>query len=127
MFVPDAAFGLADADSVLNELKDVDGGGLASVEVIPGKGGQPPRLFMSTRQTLNMLVRAARSTISDDDRDAEIAHVAERLTTTGPFKRPVFVDADPDRSRSRGTRNSRDRRCSFDSPRRARRAAVLAS
>jgi hypothetical protein len=26
------------------------GGGLASMEIIPGKGGQPPRLFMSTRQ-----------------------------------------------------------------------------
>lgn len=98
MFVPDAAFGLADADSVLNELKDIDSGGLASVEVIAGKGGQPPRLFMSTRQTLNMLVRAARSTIGDDERDAEVARAAERLTTTGPFKRPVFVTDDPNRS-----------------------------
>jgi len=97
MFVPDAAFGLADADEVLSELKDIDGGGLASVEVIPGKGGQPPRLLMSTRQTLNMLVRAARSTIGDDERDAEVVRVAERLTNTGPFKRPVFVEADSDR------------------------------
>ena len=80
MFVPSANFGLADADSVLNDLKDVDGGGLASVEVIPGKGGQPPRLFMSTRQTLNMLVRAARGSITDDERDAEVAKAAERLT-----------------------------------------------
>ena len=98
MFVPDAAFGLADADAVLGELKDVDGGGLASSEEIQGKGGQPPRLFMSTRQTLNMLVRAARSTVSDDERDAEVAHAAERLLTTGPFKAPVFVEADPDRA-----------------------------
>jgi len=82
---------------VLNELKDIDGGGLASVEVIPGKGGQPPRLFMSTRQTLNMLVRAARGTISEDERDAEVARAAERPTTTGPFKTPLFVEADLDR------------------------------
>lgn len=96
MFVPDAAFGLADADSVLAQLKDVDGGGLASAEPIPGKGGQPPRLFLSTRQTLNMLVRAARGTITDDERDAELAHTVERLTTTGPFKRSLFVPADLD-------------------------------
>ena len=95
MFVPDAAFGLADADSVLAQLKDVDGGGLASVEPIPGKGGQPPRLFLSTRQTLNMLVRAARDTITDDERDAELARTVERLITTGPFKKSIFVPADP--------------------------------
>lgn len=98
MFIPDTLFGLADADSVLNELKDIDGGGLASVEVIPRKGGQPPRLFMSTRQTLNMLVRAARSTVSDEERDAEVARIAERLMTSGPFKTPIFVTCDLNRS-----------------------------
>jgi hypothetical protein len=98
MFVPTANFGLADADSVVNALKDVDGGGLASVEVIAGKGGQLPRLFMSTRQTLNMLVRAARGTVADEERDAEIARIAERLTTSGPFKTPMFVSADPGRA-----------------------------
>ncbi len=91
MFAPSSNFGLADADSVLNALKDVDGGGLASAEVIPGKGGQPPRLFMSTRQTLNMLVRTARSTITDDERDDEVANTAERLMSSGPFKVPTFV------------------------------------
>ncbi|SDM02781.1 Protein of unknown function [Arthrobacter sp. ov407] len=98
MFVPSASFGLADADFVLNDLKDVDGGGLASVEVIPGKGGHQPRLFMSTRQTLNMLVRAARGTISDDERDTEIANAAERLTSSGPFKVTMFVVGDLSRS-----------------------------
>jgi hypothetical protein len=98
MFVPSAAFGLADADAVISELKDVDGGGLASAEQIQGKGGQQPRMFLSTRQTLNMLFRAARSTVSDDERGAEVAHVAERLLTTGPFKAPVFVEADLDRT-----------------------------
>ena len=73
MLVPSTSFGLADADAVLAQLKDVDGGGLASAEPIPGKGGQPPRLFLSTRQTLNMLVRAARSTVSDEERDAELS------------------------------------------------------
>lgn len=98
IFVPDASFGLADADSVLNELKDIDSGGLASIEVIPGKGGQPPRLFMSTRQTLNMLVRAARVTVGDEERDDEIARTAERLVRSGPFKMPMFVTGEPRRS-----------------------------
>ena len=77
MFVPSTSFGLADADAVLAQLKDVDSGGLASAEPIPGKGGQPPRLFLSTRQTLNMLVRAARSTIGDEERDAEVSRTAD--------------------------------------------------
>lgn len=97
MFVPDALFGLADADAVLNELKDIDAGGLASVEVIQGRGGQPPRLFMSTRQTLNMLVRTARGTISDDERDAEVARTTERLMSSGPFKASLFVAGTPGR------------------------------
>jgi hypothetical protein len=98
MFVPDNAFGLADADAVLAELKDVDGGGLASLEEIAGKGGQPPRLFMSTRQTLNMLFRGSRGTISDEERDEEVSKTAERLLSTGPFKAPVIVPPDPGRS-----------------------------
>lgn len=98
MFVPNNAFGLADADAVLGELKDVDGGGLASLEEIAGKGGQPPRLFMSTRQTLNMLFRASRGTISDEERDEEVSKTAERLLSTGSFKSPVIVSADPSRS-----------------------------
>lgn len=98
MFVPSASFGLADADSVLAQLKDIDGGGLASAEPIPGKGGQAPRLFLSTRQTLPMLMRAARGTITDDERDAELSRSAERLSSTGPFKKSLFVPGDPDRS-----------------------------
>jgi hypothetical protein len=94
MFVPDPVFPLAEADTVIGELLDVDGGGLASVEHIAGKGGQAPRLFMSTRQTLNMLVRAARTSVSDTDRDEELARTAERLSATGPFKSKLFIAAD---------------------------------
>ena len=49
---------------------------------------------MSTRQTLNMLVRAARTSVSDTDRDEELARTAERLSATGPFKSKLFVAAD---------------------------------
>jgi hypothetical protein len=45
-----------------------------------------------------MLFRAARGTISDDDRDAEVARTAERLLSTGPFKTKLFVGADPKHS-----------------------------
>jgi hypothetical protein len=94
MFVPDPMFPLAEADTVIGELLDVDGGGLASVEHLAGKGGQAPRLFMSTRQTLNMLVRSARTSIGDSDKDEELARTAARLAVTGPFKSKLFVAAD---------------------------------
>lgn len=97
MFVPSQSFGLADADSVLVQLKDIDGGGLASAEPIPGRGGQPPRLFLSTRQTLKMLLRAARGTIGDEERDAELWRAAQRLSPTGPFKKVIHVESDPAR------------------------------
>lgn len=101
-FVPETAYGSVDADGVIAELKDVDGRGLAAVEPIPGRGGLPPRLFLSTTQTLNMLVRAARQTIIDDDRDAVVAGAAQRLvkatTSPSPFKDTPFVEADLSRT-----------------------------
>ena len=94
MFVPDPNYSVGEADIVLADLLDVEGGGLSSVEHLAGKGGQAPRLFMSTRRTLNMLVKAARTSVIDDDRDSEVAQVAERLSSTGPFKTKIFVTAD---------------------------------
>ena len=93
LFVPDAGYSVGEADAVLAELMDVEGGGLSSVEHLAGKGGQAPRLFLSTRRTLNMLVKAARTSVSDDDRDDELARTAERLSATGPFKGKVFIRA----------------------------------
>lgn len=94
MFVPDVWFPLAEADTIIGELLDVDAGGLASVEPLAGKGGQAARLFMSTRQTLNMLFRAARTSVGDADKDAELARTAERLSASGPFKSRLFVTDD---------------------------------
>ena len=92
--VPDLAFGLADSDGVLRDVSDPDAG-LAALELIAGKGGQPQRLYLSTRQTLTMLVRAIRNTVTDQDRDSTLADFAERLTVTGAFKRKLFVAGDP--------------------------------
>jgi Protein of unknown function (DUF499) len=94
MFVPDANYPVGEADTVIAELLDVDGGGLSSVEQLAGKGGQASRLFMSTRRTLNMLVKAARTSVAPEDRDDELAKTAERLSATGPFKTKMFVHAD---------------------------------
>ncbi len=91
-FVPDVAFDVSQADSVLAELSDPDVG-LAALERIEGRGGQPARMFLSTRQTLNMLFRAARSSVSDGERDEEFVRVVDRLTTTGPFKTKLLVEA----------------------------------
>lgn len=95
--VPTLLFTVADADGVISDLKDPDTG-LAALEPIPGKGGMQPRLYLSTRQTLTMLARAARNTITEVDRDQVIAGMAESLATTGPFKKKVFVRADPEQT-----------------------------
>jgi uncharacterized protein DUF499 len=94
-FVPDAGFSVADADGVLAELSNPDIG-LAALERTPGTGGQPARLFLSTKQTLVMWFRSMRQSASDADRDAELRRAAESLTNTGPFKEKKFVPEDLD-------------------------------
>jgi len=91
-FVPDASFGFGDAEVVVTLLKDPDAG-LASLDVIPGRGGQPPRLFLSTRQTFGMFLRGAKNSVSEPERFEELARRAESLATSGPFTRVVFVEA----------------------------------
>jgi Protein of unknown function (DUF499) len=90
--VPDLTFGLADADGVLRDFADPDVG-LAALEVIAGRGGQPQRLYLSTRQTITMLVRAIRNTVTDEDRDATLSAFVEKLTVTGPFRRWLFIES----------------------------------
>jgi len=102
-FVPDASFGFADADAVLQELQD-SASGLAALERIEGRGGQPARLFLSTRQTLNMLFRAAREAVSESDRDAELANATSRLVNTGTFRDKKFVEADSEQEDPRPAR-----------------------
>jgi hypothetical protein len=102
-FVPNAGFGVPDADAVLHELQDSTTG-LAALERIEGRGGQPARLFLSTRQTLNMLFRAAREGVSEPDRDVELAKVTERLVNTGPFRDKKYVEAKGEQDDSRPAR-----------------------
>lgn len=88
--VPSLSYGLAHADSVIKELTETEAG-MGTIEILPGKGGQPPRFFLSTSQTLAILIRAARNTVTDTERDSAIARVADELATSGVFKRRLFV------------------------------------
>lgn len=102
-FVPDAAYDVSQADTVLAELQDPEVG-LAALERIEGRGGQAARLYLSTRQTLNMLYRAARASVSDKERDEEFVRAVDRLSTTGPFKSKLLVEAGADEDDSRPLR-----------------------
>lgn len=102
-FVPDRQFALTDADVVLHELQDSTDG-LAALERLEGRGGQPARLFLSTRQTLNMLFRAARETVAEPERDDELAKATERLINSGPFREKKFVEAKSEQEDPRSSR-----------------------
>jgi hypothetical protein len=91
-FVPDLAYTPGDAEVVLGELKSPENG-LAALEEIVGRGGQPTRWLLSTRQTLNMFVRAQRNHVSDTERDAELTSQAFALANSGPFREVLTVEA----------------------------------
>jgi hypothetical protein len=96
--VPDLAFTVTDADTVVDALTNPDTG-MSAIEVIPGQGhNKPARYFLSTRLTHRMLVNNIRRTITDAERDKVIAEFAQRLSSTGPFRETRFVPADPERS-----------------------------
>lgn len=96
--VPDPAYDYSEADAVVRALTDADDNGLATVEIFEGKGGQPRRYYLSTRQRLPMLVRAMRNTVTDQDRDRTIAVHAEDLLKAVRFEKTIFVRGDPERS-----------------------------
>jgi hypothetical protein len=95
--VPDPAYDYSEADVVVRALTDVDDGGLATLEIFEGRGGQPRRYYLSTRQRLPMLIRAMRNTVTDMERDRIVARCAEQLLEAAPFDRTIFVRMDPDR------------------------------
>lgn len=96
--VPDLAFTVTDADTIIEELISPDTG-MSAVEVVPGQGhNKPARYFLSTRLTHRMLVNNIRRTITDDERDDVIAEFTQRLASSGPFRDLRFVDADQKRT-----------------------------
>ncbi len=96
--VPDLAYTLTDADSVVDELVNPDKG-MSAIEVIPGRGNnQPARYYLSTRLTHRMLVNNIRRTVTDEERDQVLAEFAARLASSGPFRDVKFIKADLTRS-----------------------------
>ncbi|MDE0515901.1 MAG: DUF499 domain-containing protein [Acidimicrobiaceae bacterium] len=93
--IADLSYGHGDAEVVLEALKDSQRG-LASLELIPGKGGQPPRLYLSTKKTFGMFLRDAKNAISDREREDELCRRSEELITTGPFTVALFVERPED-------------------------------
>lgn len=96
--VPDLSYTVTDADEVVNALVHPERG-MSAIEVVPGQGNnKPSRYFLSTRLTYRMLVNSIRRTITEPERDKEIADTAARLTSTGPFRESRFVEADAKRT-----------------------------
>jgi len=90
-FTPDPAYAATDAETVFNTLRDTEVG-LGALDVMAGLGGQPPRYQLTTRQTLPMLFRVQRAAITEGDRDAQIADVADRAASSGPgFSKKRFI------------------------------------
>lgn len=98
--VPDFAFTVTDADTVIAELINTENG-MSAVEVLPGQGhNKPARYYLSTRLTHRMLVNDIRRTITDLERDQAVAEFAQRLAATGPFREKSYVASDPKRTAS---------------------------
>lgn len=89
--IPNLSYGYGDAEVVLEALKDPQQG-LASLEVIPGKGGQPQRLYLSTKKTFGMFLRDAKNAVSNQERESALRQRAEKLVVSGPFTTVIFVE-----------------------------------
>ncbi|MEU2774012.1 DUF499 domain-containing protein [Streptomyces sp. NPDC007162] len=96
--VPDLSYDYAEADAVVRDLTNADDAGLATVDILEGRGGQPRRYFLSTRQRLPMLIRAMRNSVTDEDRDQVICKYAKEMLTAGPFAKARFIHADASQS-----------------------------
>lgn len=94
-FVPDASCTLADIDAVVTTLESTEHG-IATLDIKPGKGGQPRRLLMSTTQTLQMFFRTQRNTVmaEPDAIDKVLRDQAQTEMAKGPFGKIRFVNAE---------------------------------
>jgi len=93
-FVPSTAYQPSDADVVFAELQDPSSG-FVTLDSLPGRGGQPGRHYFSTRQTINMLIKAQRAMVSEPDRDAVLADRAWELVKSGPFNATIRIETPP--------------------------------
>lgn len=91
-FVPEPSSDLAEIDAVLTTLESPDKG-IATLDVKPGKGGQPRRLLMSTTQTLQMFFRTQRQSVLPSDIGQVLRDEAQAEMSKGPFGKARFVSA----------------------------------
>lgn len=92
-FVADPSCDLAEIDAVLTTLESPDKG-IATLDVKPGKGGQPRRLLMSTTQTLQMFFRTQRQSVTSEDTAKVLRDEAQAEMSKGPFGKVRFVNAE---------------------------------
>lgn len=92
-FVPDPSCELAEIDAVLNTLESPDRG-IATLDVKPGKGGQPRRLLMSTTQTLQMFFKTQRQSVLAEDTGEVLRQFAQAEMSKGPFDTIRFVSTE---------------------------------
>ena len=92
--VSDVAYGVGDADGVLDRLTDINSeAAMAAVDKTSIKG-QQPRYHINPETGPKVVYRQHRQSVTPQDRDDLIAVTAQDISTTGPFKKKPFVDSD---------------------------------
>ncbi len=89
-FVPAGSYGPGDAEAVATQLLETEDG-VASVDLLPGRGSAARRWVFETRKTLAMLTRAEKKTVSEADRDEAVTDRAFAIAASGPFDKIVTV------------------------------------
>lgn len=93
--LPTITYSVGDADGVISRLTDINSdASMASAEAIEGKGGQPRRYYLNPETGAKVIYRQHRQSITNQDRDDLIASTVQAMTTSGPFSRTLFIDAD---------------------------------
>jgi len=102
-FVPDVSFDVSQADVVLAELQDPDRG-LAALERLEGRGGQPAAVLSLDPPDLEHAVPCRPRERHGRGARRRVVRVVERLTTTGPFRSKLVVDAGSEETDTRPLR-----------------------
>jgi len=93
--LPGITYSVGDADGVISRLTDINSeASMASAEAIEGKGGQPRRYYLNPETGAKVVYRQHRQSVTSAERDDLIAQTAQDLSTSGPFGKVLFIDAD---------------------------------
>lgn len=92
-FVPVPECDLGEIDAVISALEAPDRG-IATLDIKPGKGGQPRRLVMSTSQTLQMFFRTQRQSVMPEDIAKVLRDEVQAEMKKGPFGKARFISSE---------------------------------